>query len=136
MKVVSDRQEALLNKMVEEDDTLMAVYPKIKGVPDFRKKEVYRRDLSKILTENRDHDQARKELTKQSNAQEKDEFMHEATRLAKLEEEEKELHRKDLLLRNLDTQKAQIQNMVQKELQKKIRVDADKLEHKIVHTFP
>jgi hypothetical protein len=29
--------------MVEEDDTLMAVYPKIKGVPEFRKKEVYRR---------------------------------------------------------------------------------------------
>ena len=29
--------------MVEDDDTLMAVYPKIKGMPEFRKKETHRR---------------------------------------------------------------------------------------------
>lgn len=52
--------------MIKEDDTLMAVYPKIKGVPDFRMKEHYRRELSKIYAENTEVDQARKELNRRN----------------------------------------------------------------------
>ena len=47
-KKIADKQDTLMNKMIEEDDTMMTVYPKIKGVPQFRMKEHYRRELSKI----------------------------------------------------------------------------------------
>ena len=46
--------------MIENDDTLMAVYPKIKGVPPERKKEHYRNELSKIVNENLARDKAHK----------------------------------------------------------------------------
>ena len=46
--------------MVKNDDTLMAVYPKIKGVPVERKKEHYRNELSKIVNENLARDKAQK----------------------------------------------------------------------------
>ncbi len=52
--------------LVQKDDTLMAVYPKIRGVPDQRKKEVYKRELSKIVDANRDVDDARKYCDKKN----------------------------------------------------------------------
>ena len=46
--------------MIETDDTLMVVYPKIKGVPPERQKEHYRNELSKIVTENLARDKVKK----------------------------------------------------------------------------
>lgn len=38
-------------------------------------------------------------------------------------------------MRNLETQKTQMQQIMQKELQKKLRDEADRLENQIVNTF-
>ena len=37
-----------MNKIVEQDESLMAVYPRITATPDFIKKQQYKRDLTKI----------------------------------------------------------------------------------------
>ena len=50
--------------MIETDDTLMVVYPKIKGVPPERKKEQYKNELSKIVTENLARDKVKKTYEK------------------------------------------------------------------------
>lgn len=107
----------------------MAIYPKIRGIPEQRMKDHYRKELAKIRTVNKDADETRKEIVKLTALNEKTQFNAENERAARDEREEKERNRKDLLMRNLETQKTQMQQIMQKELQKKLRAGADKLEH-------
>ena len=91
-----------MNKLVEEDDTLMTVYPKIRGEPEQRMKERYLKALGKIVKENKDVDDARKKFEKLSKDNENAVYTKEAERLVKKDAHEKEKARKDLLLRNLE----------------------------------
>ena len=59
-KHASNLQELQANNLIENDDTLMAIYPKIKGVSAERKKEQYRNELSKIVSENLARDKEQK----------------------------------------------------------------------------
>ena len=81
----------------------MAVYPRIKGVPDEHKKQHYREVLSKIVNDNNKTGQARTALSQQHKKEVRNEFNEEANRLYALDQEEKELRRREQLLRNLDT---------------------------------
>ena len=40
--------------MIKEDETLMAVYPAIRAMPDSAKKEKYKRDMTQIVSDNAD----------------------------------------------------------------------------------
>ena len=95
--------DVMANRTVEEDDTLMAIYPRIKGIPEQRMKEHYRKELGKIHTVNKDQDETKKELVKLMTMNESALFNAENERAAKEDKEEKERNRKDLLMRNLET---------------------------------
>lgn len=69
--------------MINEDETIMAVYPKITGVPDFKMKEHYRRELSKIYAENNETYLTKREAKNLTQKQEKLEFTQQALILAK-----------------------------------------------------
>ena len=81
----------------------MAIYPKIKGIPDQKKKENYRKELGKIHTVNKDANDTRKDLVKLVNQNENALFTANNERAFREDIEEKEMKRKDLLMRNLDT---------------------------------
>ena len=49
-----------MQKAIEADEMLMTVYPKIRGVPEQKKKELYHNELTKIVNENKSIDNARK----------------------------------------------------------------------------
>ena len=46
-------QEMFFNRMIETDDTLMTIYPKIKGVPEQRMKQHMKTELTKIINSNK-----------------------------------------------------------------------------------
>ena len=72
-KRMQDRQDKIdniYNRQIEEDDTLMAIYPKIKGIPEQRLKAHYRSELGKIYTVNKDANDTRVELSKLTNQNE------------------------------------------------------------------
>lgn len=129
-----DKLETQFNRQIEEDDTLMAIYPKIKGIPEQRMKAHYRNELGKIHTMNREANDTRKELSKLMSQNENAQLNAQNEMAARDDKEEKEQKRKDLLLRNLETQKTQMQQIMQKDLLKKLRVGAEQLEQQIVHT--
>ena len=83
IKQASDRHDTHINKMIKEDETLMAVYPKITGVPDLKMKEHYRTELSKIYVENSGTFQAKRDVKNWTQKHEQREFTQQAQALAK-----------------------------------------------------
>ena len=50
--------------MLQQDMTLMSVYPQIRAIPDFVKKEQYKKNLVKICDENEDKFRLQKQKAK------------------------------------------------------------------------
>ena len=65
----------------------MAVYPKIKGIPEQKKKDHYRKELAKIHTVNKEADETKKELSKLMNFNESAQVNAENERAAREERE-------------------------------------------------
>ena len=95
-----------------EDDTLMAIYPKIRGIPEELMKAKYKGELTKIINANTEHETAMKNAEKALANKERAEFNDIAEKMLKQEKVDNEIKRKDLLMRNLETQKTQIQQIV------------------------
>ena len=51
----------MAQKMIDNDDTLQAVFPQIRCEPEKRKKELYKKDLATIIKQNDENEKARRE---------------------------------------------------------------------------
>jgi len=79
-----------MRDMVQNDDTLMAVYPKIRGVPDQQKKAHYKKALTKVVDANKEWDAARKNSSMQNHLIEKANYNADLQRLLKKDCDEKD----------------------------------------------
>lgn len=79
-----------MRDMVQNDDTLMAVYPKIRGVPDQQKKVHYKKELTKVVVANKECDVARKNSSMQNHLTEKAHYNADLQRLIKKDHDEKD----------------------------------------------
>ena len=101
-------QDTYYNKLMAEDETMLALYPKIKGIPDNKRKELYKTELSKLVQANNKQDSSLRKTQKDLIKRERAEFNTLAEKAVREEKQEIDVKRKDLLMRNLDTQKTQI----------------------------
>ena len=110
----------------------MAVYPAIRAVPDYTKKKQYRHDMVKVVGNNDDAIFVRKMGERQKEEQERAVFNREAERGLKEQRQNERLAKQQLLRKNLEIQKTQVQQMAQNKFQNKMRQTARQLEHTIV----
>ena len=91
----------------------MAVYPPIRAAPEAQKKELYRQNLARIVDENADAILVRKNADRVALQAERALFNQEAERLAREERSADRLARQELLRKNLEVQKSQVQQIAQ-----------------------
>ena len=123
----------MANRLVANDDTLMAVYPKIRGVPDEqRKRKVQeagrannRVNMTTILT--------RETLKKFTADKERGDYNRELARLTELEEDKARQKKLASRRKELETARQAAEQVAQKQMKAKVQQDTEALVHKIEH---
>lgn len=111
--VLHDEQ---VNKIVAADESLLTFYPKIKGVPDEKRRQAQKQisieqnnqNASRLLTQER--------LKKFEFERERDEYNQELKRLVAAEKQEEEHKKKEAKRKALETTKVMDEQVAQKKI--------------------